>query len=88
MMGKKTIHKFVDCEDNFTAEIYCEYDDETKEVLEESVIFANEEEDYSTQSVENREKEDRLIKRDMLEKLPRIFKPTECNEGEDERRGD
>ncbi len=34
------IHKWVDCEDGFVAEIFCTYDSETNEVLRESVIFS------------------------------------------------
>lgn len=40
-MTLKEIHKWVDCKEGFTAEIYCEYDSETKEVLRESIIFSH-----------------------------------------------
>ena len=76
-MAKKRIHKFVDCEDNFTAEIFCEYDDETKEVIEESVIFANSEADYTSQSLQSKELENARIKKHILNRLPTQFKKTE-----------
>lgn len=76
-MAKREIHKFVDCEDNFTAEIYCEYDDETREVLEETVIFSNSEVDYSSESIESINNRDREAKENILKKLPTQFKQKE-----------
>jgi len=51
-MSKKKIHKFVECEDNFNAEIFCEYDSGTLEVLDEWVVFSNSKVDYTSQSLE------------------------------------
>ena len=40
-MNSKSIHKWVDCEDGWTAMIHMEYNPETYEVLHEYVIFSN-----------------------------------------------
>lgn len=37
----KIIHKWVDCEDNMSAQIYCEYNNNTKEVFNEWIIFSS-----------------------------------------------
>ncbi len=69
----KEIHKWVDCKDGMTAEIYCKYDDKTKEILDESVIFSNKEVNYNSQSYKNMQKENAVYKAKMLKKLPTIF---------------
>lgn len=38
---KKEIHKFVDCEDGWTAEIIAIVDNETGEVLEEEIVMSH-----------------------------------------------
>ena len=38
---KKEIHKWIECKDGFQAEIFCKYDSETREILEENVIFSD-----------------------------------------------
>ncbi len=68
----KEIHKWVDCVDGFTAEIYCEYDSHTKEVLEESVIFSNKNINYMKEINDKKLSDEAKLKH--LKRLPTIFK--------------